>query len=46
MSSSLSSLEDSLEERNLGERRFNPYGSVVADNEAMEEDEAVEIEEV
>ena len=45
MSLSLSLLEDSLEERNSGER-VNAYGSIVADNEAMEEDEAVEIEEV
>ena len=45
MSLSLSLLEDSLEERNSGER-VNAYGSIVADNEAMEEDKAVEIEEV
>ena len=45
MSSSLSLLEDSLEDRNLGES-VNAYGSIVADNGAMEEDEAVEIEEV
>ena len=45
MSLSLSLLEDSLEERNSGER-VNAYGSIVADNRAMEEDEAVEIEEV
>ena len=45
MSSSLSLLEDSLEDRNLGES-VNAYGSIVVDNGAMEEDEAVEIEEV
>lgn len=39
-------LANSLEERKLGERRVNPYGLIVADNKVMEEDEAVEIEEV
>lgn len=46
MSSSLSLLKDSLEESDLCERRLNPYGSIVAYNKAMKEDEAVEIEEI
>ena len=41
----MSLFKDSLEERNLGER-VNAYGSIVADNSAMMEDEDVEIEEV
>ena len=45
MSSSLSLLEDSLEDRNLGEN-VNAYGSIVVDNDVMEEDEAIEIKEV
>jgi len=44
MSTPRSLLEDSVEERNLGERRVNPYGSILVDNEAMEEDEAIGID--